>query len=419
MLWDGIYLIEGNMNFKGELLVELSKRIRNMQESPIRKLVPYAENAKAAGRKVYHLNIGQPDVETPVEFYNAVKNYDEKVLKYSYSQGSPQLISSITKYYTKYEMYYDQEDVLITNGGSEALLFSLIAICDDGDEILVPEPFYTNYNGFALPVGIKMIPITTVPDNDFRLPSREEIEKLITDKTKGFLMSTPGNPTGVVYTKEEVEMICDLAIEKDIFVLSDEVYREFVYDGEEFYSFGRVENARQHVVIIDSISKRFSACGARIGCVASKNKDFIANVLKLCQSRLCVPTLEQEGAIELYKLDESYYESVRVKYNKRRDLLFEKLNEIEGVECRPPKGAFYTIVTLPVDDAEDFVIWLLRDFHYENETVMMAPAEGFYATPGLGKNQVRLAYVINEHDLERAITVLKYGLREYNKNKRK
>jgi aspartate aminotransferase len=410
-------LLKGILNFKGELLVELSKRIRNMQESPIRKLVPYAENAKAAGRKVYHLNIGQPDIETPVEFYNAVKNYDEKVLKYSFSEGSPQLISSIIEYYKKYEMFYNKEDVLITNGGSEALLFSLIAICDDGDEILVPEPFYTNYNVFALPVGIKMVPITTTPENDFRLPSKEEIEKLITDKTKGFLMSTPGNPTGVVYTKDEVEMICNLAIEKDIFVLSDEVYREFVYDGEEFYSFGRVEHARQHVVIIDSISKRFSACGARIGCVASKNKEFIANVLKLCQSRLCVPTLEQEGAIELYKLDESYYEKVRKEYNKRRDVLFEKLREIDGVICHPPKGAFYTIVTLPVEDAEDFVIWLLRDFHYNNKTVMMAPAEGFYATPGLGKNQVRLAYVINEEDLRNAIDVLKYGLEEYNRIK--
>ena len=396
--------------------MKLSKRLNSMQESPIRKLVPIAEEAKLQGKKVYHLNIGQPDIMTPEVFLKAIRDFDEEVIKYSFSQGEPKLIESIINYYKTYDMDFEKDEILITNGGSEALLFALIATCDAGDEVLVPEPFYTNYNGFSLPVGVKVNPITTHAENGFALPSKDEIQGLITDKTKAIMLSNPGNPTGVIYTDEEVNRIADLAIENDLYIIADEVYREFVYDDFDYTSFGNIEKVKDRVIIIDSISKRYSACGARIGSFASKNKDLVKGVLKLCQSRLCVPTLEQIGATELYKVDQSYFVDVNTEYKKRRDIVFNALDAMDGVICKKPHGAFYIIAKLPVEDAEDFVIWMLKEFSDNNETVMFAPAEGFYATEGLGKDEIRIAYILNETDLKRSMELLEMGLKEY-KNK--
>jgi len=395
--------------------MKLSKRLNSMQESPIRKLVPIAEQAKKQGKKVYHLNIGQPDIMTPEVFLKAIRDFDEEVIKYSFSQGEPKLIESIINYYKTYDMDFEKDEILITNGGSEALLFALIATCDAGDEVLVPEPFYTNYNGFSLPVGVKVSPITTHAENGFALPSKEAIEDLITDRTKAIMLSNPGNPTGVIYTDDEVNRIADLAIENDLYIIADEVYREFVYDDFDYTSFGNIEKVKDRVIIVDSISKRYSACGARIGSFASKNKELVKGVLKLCQSRLCVPTLEQIGATELYKVDQSYFVDVNTEYKKRRDIVFNALDAMDGVICKKPHGAFYIIAKLPVEDAEDFVIWMLKEFSDNNETVMFAPAEGFYATEGLGKDEIRIAYILNEKDLKRSMELLEMGLKEYNK----
>lgn len=393
--------------------MKLSKRLNSMQESPIRKLVPIAEIAKKQGKKVYHLNIGQPDIKTPEVFLKAIRNFDEEVIKYSFSQGEPKLIESIINYYKTYDMEFDEDEILITNGGSEALLFALIATCDAGDEVLVPEPFYTNYNGFSLPVGVTVKPITTHAEEGFALPTKEEIEKLITDKTKAIMLSNPGNPTGVIYTDDEVNRIADLAVENNLYVIADEVYREFVYDDFDYTSFGNIDRIQDQVIIIDSISKRYSACGARIGSFASKNKDLVKGVLKLCQSRLCVPTLEQIGATELYKVDKSYFEGVNTEYKKRRDIVFNALDAMDGVICKKPHGAFYIIAKLPVEDAEDFVIWMLKEFSDNDETVMFAPAEGFYATEGLGRDEIRIAYILNETDLKRSMELLQIGLNKY------
>lgn len=384
-----------------------------MQESPIRKLVPYAEKAKKNGKKVYHLNIGQPDIETPTNFMEAVKKFDEKVLKYTFSQGIPELIHAMIDYYKKYDMHFEEDEILITNGGSEALLFSLIAVADDGDEILVPEPFYTNYNGFSTAAGIKVIPVTTEASQGFHLPTKETIEKSISPKTKAILLSNPGNPTGVVYTKEEIQSIAEIAKKHNLFVIADEVYREFVYDNLQYTSFGNIKEIEDRVILVDSVSKRFSACGARIGAILSKNKNLMKQILKLCQGRLCCPTLEQIGAVELYNVSDDYYNAVLKEYEKRRNIVYESLQDIPGVICEKPTGAFYVVVKLPVVDAEDFVIWLLKDFDVDNETVMMAPAEGFYATPGLGKDEVRIAYILNETDLRKAMHLLKIALEKY------
>lgn len=393
--------------------MNLSKRVKGMQQSPIRKLVPIAENAKKNGKKVYHLNIGQPDIETPSEFFNAVKNFDEKVLKYSFSQGIPELIDALIKYYKRYDMNFENDEILITNGGSEALLFSLIAVADHGDEVLIPEPFYTNYNGFSSAVGVNVVPMTTKATEGFHLPEKKSIEKLISPKTKAILLSNPGNPTGVVYTPDEIQMIADIAKEYNLFVIADEVYREFVYDDLEYTSFGNIDEISDRVIIVDSISKRYSACGARIGSIASKNKELIKQILKLCQGRLCVPTLEQIGAVELYSVPQDYFNTVHDEYQKRRDIVYSALKEIPGVICEKPTGAFYVIAKLPVVDAEEFVIWLLKEFDIDNETVMLAPAEGFYATDGLGKDEVRLAYILNEDDLRKAMNILKVAIEKY------
>lgn len=393
--------------------MNLSKRIKAMQQSPIRKLVPIAENAKKQGKKVYHLNIGQPDIVTPAEFFDAVKSFDEKVFKYSFSQGIPELIEALIQYYKRYDIEYESDEILITNGGSEALLFSLIAVADHGDEVLIPEPFYTNYNGFSSAVGVNVVPITTKATEGFHLPNKEAIEDLISPRTRAILLSNPGNPTGVVYSPEEIQMLADIANEYNLFIIADEVYREFVYDNLTYTSFGNVKEIQDRVIIVDSISKRFSACGARIGSIASKNKELIKQILKLCQGRLCVPTLEQIGAVELYSVSDDYFKSVLEEYQKRRNIVYNSLKEMPGVICEKPTGAFYVIAKLPVVDAEHFTIWLLEEFNVDNETIMLAPAEGFYATPGLGKDEVRIAYILNENVLRKAMSILKDALEKY------
>lgn len=393
--------------------MKLSNRVLAMQESPIRKLVPYAEAAKKEGKTVYHLNIGQPDIETPAAFMEAVRSFDNPVIKYSFSQGDPELIHAIMDYYKGYDMNFEEDEILITNGGSEALLFAIIAICDPEDEIIVPEPFYTNYNGFSGGVSVNIKPITTTAENGFHLPTKEEIVAKIGPKTKAILFSNPGNPTGVVYTKEEVQMLADIAKEHNLYIISDEVYREFVYDGLDYTSFGNIEGIEDRVILVDSVSKRYSACGARIGSLASKNKEFRTQVLKLCQSRLCVPTLEQVGSTALYKVEKSYLDEVHEEYDRRRNIVYNTLKSIDGIICEKPTGAFYVVAKLPIEDAEDFVIWMLKDFDLDGETVMFAPAAGFYSTPGLGKNEIRIAYVLNEDSLKKAMQILKVGLEQY------
>lgn len=393
--------------------MNFSQRITTMQASPVRRLVPYAQAAKNKGKKVYHLNIGQPDIKTPKSFFTAVKNFDEEVLEYALSQGIPELIDAIRNYYTTYNMNFEKDEILITNGGSEALMFAFIAVADPGDEVLAPEPFYTNYNGFAEAVNVKVAPVTTKAENGFHLPSKEEIVSRVKPNTKAILLSNPGNPTGVVYTKEEVEMVAQIAIEHNLFIIADEVYREFVYDGLEYTSFGNIKSVEDRVIIVDSVSKRYSACGARIGSLACKNKELMAQILKLCQGRLCVPTLEQVGAVELYKTPNSYLEEVNQEYKKRRDVVFSALKEIDGIVCEEPKGAFYVVVKMPVDNAEKFIIWMLEEFDHEGETVMMSPAEGFYATPNMGIDEARIAYILKEEDLKRSMEILKIGLEKY------
>ncbi len=395
--------------------MKYSQRIDEMQLSPIRKLVPLAEAAKKQGKKVYHLNIGQPDIETPKEFFEAVRNFDEKVLSYAFSQGIPELIDSFIKYYEGFGVKYDKDEILITNGGSEALTFSLIATCDYGDEVLVPEPFYTNYNSFGNSAGIKVVPITTKAEDGFKLPAKSEIQAKVTDRTKAIMLSNPGNPTGAVYSKEQIEMVRDLALENNLYIIADEVYREFVYDGLEYVSFAQLKEIEDRVIITDSISKRYSACGARIGCIASKNKELMGQIMKLCQGRLCVATIEQVGAAALANVSPEYMKKAFAEYQLRRDVVYGALKKMEGVICEEPKGAFYIIAKLPVKSAEDFVKWMLTDFSLDNATVMMAPAEGFYATKGLGVDEVRISYVLKKEDLEASMRILAAGLVEYKK----
>lgn len=394
--------------------MKLSQRIQGMQESPVRKLVPIATKVKKQGKKVLHLNIGQPDIKTPKVFMEAINNYDTSVIKYSFSQGEPVLINAIQKYFARDDIHFGDDEILITNGGSEALTFITIAICDPGDEILVPEPFYTNYNGFTSEVNVKIKPITTKAENGFHLPSKEEIVKLITPKTKAILFSNPGNPTGTIMTQDELEMIAEIAMEHNIYVISDEVYRGFAFDGLQGISMGSIKHANDRVIIVESVSKRYSACGARIGSIASKNKPLIKNILKLCQARLCVATLEQIGAAALYGLPDSYTEEIKQEYQARRDIVYSTLQNIPGVVCEKPTGAFYVVVKLPVENAETFVIWMLEEFELNGETIMLAPAEGFYATEGLGIDEVRIAYVLNTKDMERAMHILEKGLQKYN-----
>ena len=395
--------------------MKLSNRISNMQFSPIRKLAPYAAEAKKRGIKVIHLNIGQPDIKTPELFEEGIKNYHEKVLAYSDSQGIDTLLESFIQYYEKWNIHLEKDELLVTNGGSEAIMFALMTICDPGDNVLAPEPFYTNYNGFAEVAGAKVQPFLTKAENGFHLPPKEEIVSKINSKTRAILICNPGNPTGVVYSADELRTIADIAKENDLYIIADEVYREFVYDGLKYTSMMYLKDVSDRVILIDSVSKRYSACGARIGLMASKNKEIIHQALKLCQSRLCVPTIEQLGVVALKDTPDSYFKEVNAEYQNRRDILFSGLKKIPGIVCEKPTGAFYIVAKLPVKNAENFAKWLLTDFNFEGTTVMVAPAEGFYATKGLGIDEVRMTYCLNGEDLKLAMKLLAIAIKEYNK----
>ena len=384
-----------------------------MPESPIRKLVPFAEKAKKDGKKVYHLNIGQPDIQTPQVALDAVKNFDKNVVEYSHSAGFESYRKGLASYYQSLDINVDHNDLMITTGGSEALLFALNSCLDAGDEVIIPEPFYANYNGFSTSSGVTVKPISTSIDDGFALPPIEEFVKLITPKTKAILICNPGNPTGYLYSKEELETLRDIVIKYDLFLFADEVYREFAYDGHKHLSVLSVEGLDNNAIVIDSTSKRYSMCGIRVGCIVSKNPEIIQTALKFAQARLSPPTFGQIAGEAALLTPKSYFEDVIIEYVSRRDLLVEGLNKIEGVICPKPKGAFYVIAQLPVDNADKFAQWLLEDFDFNGETLMVAPAEGFYSTKGAGFNQVRIAYVLNQESLKKAIKCLDEALKVY------
>ncbi len=392
---------------------KISLKGQNMPESPIRKLVPYAEEAKKRGISVFHLNIGQPDIKTPQIALDAVKNNNLEVLAYARSEGSETYREKLTDYYKKKNIDVTANDIIVTTGGSEALLFTLGSITDFGDEIIIPEPFYANYNGFSTANGIKVVPIVSSIDDDFSLPEIEEFEKLITPKTKAILICNPGNPTGYLYSKEEIEKLKSLVIKHDIFLIADEVYREFIYDGIQHHSVMSEGGLDQNAIMIDSVSKRYSMCGARIGCIVSRNKDLIKTTLKYAQARLSSPTYALIASEAALDTPQSYFDDVIVEYLDRRNILISELNKIPHLKVSKPKGAFYCIAELPVKDADDFAQWMLESFNDKNETIMVAPASGFYSTKGSGKNQIRIAYVLNKESLIRAVELLKLALEQY------
>ena len=385
-----------------------------MPESPIRKLVPYSEIAKKKGNKVYHLNIGQPDIKTPEVAMNAVKNIDLTILEYSHSAGNESYRKKLAAYYTNQGIPVNIEDIIITTGGSEALMFAMGSTMDQGDEIIIPEPFYANYNGFSTASGINVVPVISTIDTGFALPAIADFEKLITPKTKAILICNPGNPTGYLYSKEEIMQLAALVKKHDLFLISDEVYREFTYDGDIHYSVMNVAGLEEHAIMIDSVSKRYSMCGARIGCIVSKNKELMTTAMKFAQARLSPPTIEQIASEAALDTPQSYFDEVISEYRERRDTLVEELNKIEGVIVSKPKGAFYCIAQLPIDNADAFAQWLLESFDLNGETVMVAPAAGFYSTPGMGLNQVRIAYVLKKEDLISAVRILKAAIPVYN-----
>ena len=384
-----------------------------MPESPIRKLVPYAEKAKKEGKKVYHLNIGQPDIETPQVALDAVKNFSSQVVEYSHSAGFESYRKGLASYYQSLDMDVKFDELMVTTGGSEALLFALNSCLDSGDEVIIPEPFYANYNGFSTSAGITVKPISTSINNGFALPPIDEFEKLITSKTKAILICNPGNPTGYLYSKDELETLRDIVKKHDLFLFADEVYREFCYDGNKHLSILNLDGLEDNAVVIDSTSKRYSMCGIRVGCIVSKNKEVISTALKFAQARLSPPTFGQVAGEAALSTPKSYFDDVINEYVSRRDLLVDGLNKIEGVICPKPKGAFYAIAELPVDNAEKFAQWLLEEFDFNNETLMVAPAAGFYSTKGEGYNQVRIAYVLNQESLQNAINCLEEALKLY------
>ncbi len=393
--------------------MELSNRISSFQASPIRRLVPYATAAKKRGIHVYHLNIGQPDIKTPEQVISAVRGYDHSIIAYGESEGDAALREALTRYYATYGVSVEDDEIMVTTGGSEALQFVLMTLCDPGDEVIIPEPYYTNVGSFAKSAGVVLQPVTSRIETAFALPPLEEFEQRITGKTKAILLCSPNNPTGYVYSKEELEGILKLASERNLFLIVDEVYREFCYDGESFTSSLTFTEHLERIVVVDSFSKRYSMCGARIGALVTKRKDVIAGAMKLAQARLCPPDIEQVAALAALGTPDSYIQEVRREYQGRRDFLVAELNKIKGVSCSVPKGAFYLIAELPVESAEDFCLFLLRDFSYENQTVMFAPAEGFYVTGGMGRNQVRIAYVLNTGDLKNAVKCLEVALEQY------
>ena len=393
---------------------KISNKGRQMPESPIRKLVPYSEIAKKKGNKVYHLNIGQPDIKTPEVAMNAVKNIDLTILEYSHSAGNESYRKKLSAYYINQDISVNIEDIIITTGGSEALMFAMGSTMDQGDEIIIPEPFYANYNGFSTASGVSVVPVISTIETGFALPAVEDFEKLITPKTKAILICNPGNPTGYLYSKEEIMKLAALVKKHDLFLISDEVYREFTYDGDVHYSVMNVPGLEEHAIMIDSVSKRYSMCGARIGCIVSKNKEVMATAMKFAQARLSPPTIEQIASEAALDTPQSYFDEVISEYRERRDTLIEELNKIEGVIVSKPKGAFYCIAQLPVDNADAFAQWLLESYDLDGETVMVAPAAGFYSTPGMGLNQVRIAYVLKKADLISAVRILKAAIPVYN-----
>ncbi len=392
---------------------KLSRRAAMMPASPIRKLVPLADAAKEKGIKVYHLNIGQPDIPTPDSFWNAVKQYKNRVLAYGHSEGLPFYRMNLAKYYRNVGYDVDPNDIVVTTAGSEAIIFCMMAICEHGDEMIVPEPFYTNYNGFSVMSGVKLAPLTCQAEDGFHLPPISEVEKLITERTKGIIYCSPNNPTGTVFNRKELQGLADLARKHDLFLLADEVYREFVYEGEHTSIF-ELEGISDRAVILDSISKRYSACGARVGCVVTKNRKLVDTLTRFGQARLCPPTLEQAGANAALSEGADYFKRVMNEYQKRRDVTYDILMQIPDVVCRKPSGAFYIMAKLPVDDADKFAAWLLTDFNYNNETTMIAPGSGFYATPNTGLDEARIAYVLNVDDIKKAMNILKLGIEAYN-----
>lgn len=392
---------------------EISKKGLLMPESPIRKLVPYSDKAKEKGIHVFHLNIGQPDIEMPESALKAVQDFKGKLVPYSHSAGNLSYRKKLTTYYKANKIIITPEDILITTGASEALLFAMQATMDPGDEVIIPEPFYANYLGFSINAGVQVIPITASIENGFALPPIEEFEKAITEKTKAIMICNPNNPTGYLYAKKELQVLKEIALKYDLFLFADEVYREFIYDGKEHFSIMQLEGLDQNVVLIDSVSKRYSACGVRIGAMISRNKELMFTALKFAQARLSPPSYGQISAEAALDTPQSYFEGVVKEYRSRRDIVVKRINQMEGSYCPNPSGAFYIVASLPIDDSDRFCRWLLEDFSFQNQTVMLAPASGFYTTPGLGQNEVRISYVLNVGDLEKAMDVLENALKMY------
>ena len=395
--------------------MKISNKVESMQFSPIRKFNPIAQKVKDAGKKVYHLNIGQPDVATPEVFLNAINNYKTSVIKYTESGGMVDLQDAICEYFKTYDIDLERKNIMITNGGSEAISMAFLTMLNEGDEVLLAEPFYTNYSTFCKASGGKIVPITTHAEDGYQYARREMIEPLINERTRAICCINPGNPTGNVLTMEDMKLIGEIAKEHDLWILADEVYREFAYDGRQAVSFGMLPDLADRVIIVDSVSKRFSACGARIGCIISKNEEFMSSIMKIAQGRLCVSTVDQVGAAALFRLPAEYYEEVKAEYCGRRDVVYEELMKIPGVVCQKPGGAFYMTAKLPVDNIEDFLMFMLEEFEDNGETAMFAPAEGFYATPGIGKDEMRIAYVLNQADMRRGVELIRLGIEAYNK----
>lgn len=391
----------------------ISSKGRMMPESPIRKLVPYAEAAKKRGVKVFHLNIGQPDIHTPEVALNAIRNFSGKVVEYSHSAGIPSYRVKLADYYKKHDIHITADDIIIGAGASEAILFAFQTIMDPGDEVIIPEPFYANYNGFAINAGVKVIPIVSSIESGFALPPIADFEKSITPKTKAILVCNPNNPTGYLYSEEELETLRQLVLKYDLYLIADEVYREFCYDGSKHYSSMHLKGIEENVILIDSVSKRYSACGVRIGCMISKNKEVMRTALKFAQARLSPPSFGQIAAEAAIETPDSYFEEVIQEYYQRRNVVVEAINKMEGSFCPTPKGAFYVVAKLPIDDSDVFCQWLLEGFNYEGQTVMLAPASGFYSTPGKGKDEVRISYVLKVEDLKQSMVVLEQALKVY------
>jgi len=402
-----IFVVKKNMP-------KVSIKGQKMPESPIRKLVPYAEIAKKKGHKVYHLNIGQPDIKTPEVALQAVKNVNITVLEYSHSAGFESYRNKLSQYYKNQGLPIETQDIIITTGGSEALLFAMGSTMDTDDEIIIPEPFYANYNGFSTASGVKVVPVISGIETGFALPPIDAFEKLITSKTKAILICNPGNPTGYLYSKDEILKLAEIVKKHDLFLIADEVYREFIYDGEEHFSVMNVSGLEEHAIMIDSVSKRYSMCGARIGCIVSKNKEVMATAMKFAQARLSPPTYAQIASEAALETPQSYFDDVISEYKERRDTLIAELQKIEGITVATPKGAFYCIAKLPIDNADAFAQWLLESYDFNGETVMVAPAAGFYSTPNVGLDEVRIAYVLKKDDLIKSVQILKQAITVYN-----